>query len=136
MRKRDYTVYLHINKVNRKVYVGITSMRIENRWREGKGYKKCEIMNRAILKYGWSNFEHIILCKTSKNRAIVLEKALIKLYKNKKMSYNISGGGEGAGTVSEYTKEKLRQYKGEKSSMFGKHPSKETIEKRISTRRA
>ena len=79
MRKRDYTVYLHINKVNRKVYVGITSMRVENRWREGKGYKKCEIMNRAILKYGWSNSEHIILCKTSKNRAIVLEKVLIKL---------------------------------------------------------
>ena len=136
MRKRDYTVYLHVNKVNGKVYVGITSMRVENRWREGKGYKKCEIMNRAILKYGWSNFERIILCKTSKDRAIVLEKALIKLYKNKKMSYNISGGGEGAGTVSEYTKEKLRQYKGEKSSMFGKHPSKETIEKRISTRKA
>ena len=67
MRKRDYTVYLQINKVNRKVNVGITSMRVENRWREGKGYKKCEIMNRAILKYGWSNFEHIILCKTSKN---------------------------------------------------------------------
>ena len=72
MRKRDYTVYLHINKVNKKVYVGITSMRVENRWREGKGYKKCEIMNKAILKYGWSNFEHIILCKTSKGRAIIL----------------------------------------------------------------
>ena len=136
MRKRDYTVYLHINKVNRKVYVGITSMRVENRWREGKGYKKCEIMNRAILKYGWSNFEHIILCKTSKDRAIILEKSLIKFYKNRRISYNISGGGEDAGTVSEYTKEKLRQYKGEKSSMFGKHPSKETIEKRISTRKA
>lgn len=136
MRKRDYTVYLHINKVNKKVYVGITSMRVETRWREGKGYKKCEIMNKAILKYGWSNFEHIILCKTSKYRAIILEKSLIKFYKNRRMSYNISGGGEGAGTVSEYTKEKLRQYKGEKSSMFGKHPSKETIEKRISTRKA
>ena len=126
MRKRDYTVYLHINKVNKKVYVGITSIRVENRWREGKGYKKCEIMNKAILKYGWSNFEHIILCKTSKDRAIILEKSLIKFYKNRRISYNISGGGEGAGTVSEYTKEKLRQYKGEKSSMFGKHPSKDT----------
>lgn len=57
-------------------------MRVENRWREGKGYKKCEIMNKAILKYGWSNFEHIILCKTSKDRAIILEKSLIKFYKN------------------------------------------------------
>lgn len=37
MRKRDYTVYLHINKVNGKVYVGITSMKVENRWREGIG---------------------------------------------------------------------------------------------------
>ena len=136
MRNRDYTVYLHVNKVNRKVYVGITSMRVENRWREGKGYKKCEIMNKAILKYGWSNFKHIILCKTSKDIAIILEKSLIKFYKNRRMSYNISGGGEGAGTVSECTKEKLRQYKGEKASMFGKHPSKETIEKRISTRKA
>lgn len=136
MRNRDYTVYLHVNKVNRKVYVGITSMRVESRWREGKGYRKCEIMNKAILKYGWSNFEHIIFCKTSKDKAIILEKSLIKFYKNRRMSYNISGGGEGAGTVSEYTKEKLRQYKGEKASMFGKHPSKETIEKRISTRKA
>ena len=83
-------------------------------------------MNKAILKYGWSNFEHIILCKTSKDRAIILEKSLIKFYKNRRISYNISGGGEGAGTVSEYTKEKLRQYKGEKSSMFGKHPFKDT----------
>lgn len=64
--EEKYIVYLHINKTNNKVYVGITSMAVNNRWREGKGYIKCEIMNRAILKYGWNNFEHIILCKTSK----------------------------------------------------------------------
>lgn len=69
--EEKYIVYLHINKTNNKVYVGITSMAVNNRWREGKGYIKCEIMNRAILKYGWNNFEHIILCKTSKDRAIV-----------------------------------------------------------------
>lgn len=65
--EEKYIVYLHINKTNNKVYVGITSMAVNNRWREGKGYIKCEIMNRAILKYGWNNFEHIILCKTSKD---------------------------------------------------------------------
>lgn len=37
--------------------------------------------------------------------------------------------------VSESTKEKLRQYVGEKSSMYGKHPSPETIRKRIETRK-
>lgn len=50
-------------------------------------------MNRAILKYGWNNFEHIILCKTSKDRAIVLEQYLIRHYKRKGLSYNISNGG-------------------------------------------
>lgn len=81
--EEKYIVYL----------VGITSMAVNNRWREGKGYIKCEIMNRAILKYGWNNFEHIILCKTSKDRAIVLEQYLIRHYKRKGLSYNISNGG-------------------------------------------
>lgn len=52
MEDKTYIVYLHINPENKKVYVGITSMAVNNRWREGKGYIKCEIMNRAILKYG------------------------------------------------------------------------------------
>lgn len=115
--EEKYIVYLHINKTNNKVYVGITSMAVNNRWREGKGYIKCEIMNRAILKYGWNNFEHIILCKTSKDRAIVLEQYLIRHYKRKGLSYNISNGGQGVGTVSEYTKNKLRKYVGSKASM-------------------
>lgn len=116
--EEKYIVYLHINKTNNKVYVGITSMAVNNRWREGKGYIKCEIMNRAILKYGWNNFEHIILCKTSKDRAIVLEQYLIRHYKRKGLSYNISNGGQGVGTVSEYTKNKLRKYVGSKASML------------------
>ena len=136
MEEKNYTVYLHINRINRKVYVGITSMKVECRWKEGKGYKKCEVMNRAISKYGWNNFDHIIFCKTSKEKAIILEQCLIRFYKGRDMSYNISNGGEGAGIMSESTKDKLRQYKGEKSSMFGKHPSIETIEKRIRTRKA
>lgn len=135
MEDRNYIVYLHINKINGKVYVGITSLNINNRWRRGNGYKKCSIMNNAIQKYGWNNFYHIVLCKTSKDKAILLEKSLIKIYKKKKISYNISGGGEGAGEMSEETKQKLRLYRGEKSSMYGKHPSKETITKRVLTRK-
>lgn len=57
--EEKYIVYLHINKTNNKVYVGITSMAVNNRWRVGS-----------------------------------------------------------------------------KASMYGKHPSKETIEKRVSTRKA
>lgn len=136
MREKNYTVYLHINKINKKVYVGITSLRVGDRWRGGKGYRRCEIMNKAILKYSWDNFQHIIFCKTSKDRAVIIEQSLIRFYKYRNKSYNISNGGEGIGTVSEYTKEKLRQYRGEKASMFGKHPSRETIQKRVNTRKA
>lgn len=130
-------VYLHINKINKKTYVGITKSvtNPQYRWRYGHGYTKCEIMNRAINKYGWNNFSHIVLCTTTKERAKLLESALIHLYKGSKVSYNISNGGDGVGVVSESTKEKLRQYVGPKASMYGKHPSEETIRKRVETRK-
>lgn len=34
-----WTVYVHINKVNGKRYVGITSLDVNDRWRNGDGYK-------------------------------------------------------------------------------------------------
>ena len=57
----NYTVYCHINKVNGKTYVGITSSAPELRWKNGEGYKNCRKFYNAILKYGWDNFYHIIL---------------------------------------------------------------------------
>lgn len=137
IKESDYIVYLHINKINKKTYVGITSStnNPQDRWRYGHGYKRCEIMHRAIKKYGWDNFKHIVLCRTTKAKARLLEATLIWHYKHKGISYNISNGGEGTGVVSESTKEKLRQYVGEKSSMYGKHPSEETIRRRIETRK-
>lgn len=60
-------------------------MAVNNRWREGKGYIKCEIMNRAILKYGWNNFLSILYCvKPPKIEQFVLEQYLIRHYKRKK----------------------------------------------------
>ena len=38
-----YTVYIHKNKVNEKIYVGITKQKPEQRWRlNGSGYKTQE----------------------------------------------------------------------------------------------
>ena len=51
-----YTVYKHINKLNGKVYVGQTSLGVNDRWKNGKGYKNG-IFRNAIKKYGWDNFE-------------------------------------------------------------------------------
>ena len=57
-----YTVYKHTNKINNKVYIGITSMSPPSkRWNNGYGYYHNSHFNSAIKKYGWSNFEHEIL---------------------------------------------------------------------------
>lgn len=137
MEENGYLVYKHTNKINGKVYIGITRTSVELRWRsDGSGYRKSVKFYNAIKKYGWDNFSHeILFTGLTKKEACNLEIALISKYKRENISYNISGGGEGCGIVSEETKKKLSQYRGEKSSMYGKHPSKETIEKRIKTRK-
>mgnify|MGYP002658749408 CR=1 FL=1 len=57
----SYCVYKHTNKINGKVYIGQSS-NIKERWsRKGTCYKGCTYFYNAIQKYGWDNFEHIIL---------------------------------------------------------------------------
>ena len=56
----NYTVYKHISP-NGKQYVGITKQDVVKRWANGEGYKNCTYFYNAIQKYGWENFQHIIL---------------------------------------------------------------------------
>ena len=57
-----FTIYAHQNKINNKIYIGQTSQtNLNNRWKNGLGYKTCTYFYRAIQKYGWDNFEHLIL---------------------------------------------------------------------------
>ena len=39
----------------------MTGQSPEVRWRNGNGYKPCVAFNRAIEKYGWDGFDHVIL---------------------------------------------------------------------------
>lgn len=92
----SWTVYEHWSPSG-KVYVGITSQSIKVRWQNGNGYIKCKTFYRAIRKYGWENMKHIIVSsnlgeKTAKN----IEIDLIRFYKNRGISYNITDGGEGS----------------------------------------
>lgn len=94
----SYFVYMHINKINNKKYIGITKQKTPKlRWGvEGCNYKESPRFYNAIQKYGWSNFEHIILAnKLSKEQACQMEINLIKKYQtqNKKFGYNILEGG-------------------------------------------
>ena len=61
--ERCYTVYMHVCKENDKVYIGITCLEAKKRWKaNGDGYK-TQLFGRSVRKYGWENFEHIILSK-------------------------------------------------------------------------
>lgn len=65
--ERNYTVYMHQNQINGKRYIGITADTVQSRWRNGAGYK-TQIFGRAIEKYGWQNFNHIIIAEYSSQR--------------------------------------------------------------------
>ena len=97
----NYCVYYHRNLVNGKLYIGI-SKDVNKRWSSnGKQYKSCNFFYRAIEKYGWDNFEHVILIDNiSKELACVIEKELIIKYKtqNKDFGYNLASGGFGGCT--------------------------------------
>lgn len=93
----NYSIYAHINKVNDKVYIGISN-NIKHRWcQKEEGYKNCTAIYNAFKKYGWDGFEHIVfLNKLSKEDAVKLEKMYISFFKKGNMCYNITDGGEGA----------------------------------------
>ncbi len=118
---------MHKNKINSKVYIGITGRTPKERWGyNGNGYARNMHFNNAIKKYGWNNFEHIILFENlTKKEAIEKEKELIKFYDaiNRDKGYNISHGGEGTNVISEETKKKLSE------SHKGIYPSEETRKK-------
>ena len=83
---------------------------------------------RAIKKYGWNNFEHIIVSDgLSEEEAKAMEIKLIAEHKSniRKYGFNISSGGESKSgtTISEYQKKRISE------ASKGKTVSPETREK-------
>lgn len=123
----QYCIYCHINKTNGKQYIGLTSENPPSkRWGpNGINYKGCTCFYSAVQKYGWNNFEHIILEEnlTSK-QAEQLEKYYIQLYNTMAPNgYNLTNGGEIKKEISEETRERLRK------SHLGYKNSEETKKK-------
>ena len=102
-------IYLHINKINNKKYVGRTS-NIENpneRWQNGYGYSS-QPFYQDILKYGWDNFEHYILETNIDDKNIEeRENYWIDFYDsmNPEKGYNARKGS----SISQQTKEKMKE---------------------------
>lgn len=97
INNENYTVYLHINRINQKVYVGITCQKPEDRWENGFGYSYNTHFFRAIQKYGWNNFDHeIFATHLTKDEACNMEKILIRELNSNNPNYgynNDAGGG-------------------------------------------
>ena len=95
-----FTIYLHKNKINNKVYIGQTIQdNLNDRWKNGFGYKTCTYFYSAIQKYGWENFEHIILEQSenwSQEDLNKKEMYYINFYQsnNPRYGYNITEGGQ------------------------------------------
>lgn len=108
---RKFIVYMHTNKINGKRYIGITCNKPEDRWgSNGAGYLRKHrngkysqpLFARAILKYGWENFETTILFEgLSEVEAKAKEIELIAFYHTcirdpECCGYNTTLGGEGS----------------------------------------
>ena len=129
-----YIVYQHKNKINGKVYIGITSQKPEQRWgSQGCNYKSSPHFYSAIQKYGWDNFEHnILFTDLTKEQACLKEQELIKEYNsmNREFGYNSTSGGD-IFTMNEETKQKISQAMMGNQNNLG-HPCSEEKKKKIS----
>lgn len=128
-----YIAYQHKNKINGKVYIGITMQDPERRWRHGEGYKSSPHFYAAIQKYGWDNFEHNILFENlTKEEACQKEQELITEFNsmNRKYGYNSTSGGD-VFTMNDETKQKISQAMMGNKNGLG-HPCSEEKKKKIS----
>lgn len=90
----NWTVYIHKNKINGKMYVGITCQDTNRRWGNGSNYKTCRKFYNAIQKYGWQNFEHIIFAQNlTMEEASNMQQLLIKQLDTINNGYNLNFGG-------------------------------------------
>lgn len=129
-----YTVYQHKNKINGKMYFGITSRKPIERWgNNGNNYKSTPHFYSAIQKYGWDNFEHNIIYENlTKEEACDIEQMLIKEYhtQDREYGYNILEGGQASQLPTEVRKKMSKAMMGNQNGLG--HPCTEEKKQKIS----
>lgn len=120
-----YTLYKHIFP-NNKVYIGITSLSVNARWANGKGYRDQALMKNAIDKYGWKNIKHEVLFTV--NNKVLAEKFeriyITQIYHSNDhcFGYNIQLGGLDKGFRPDYLNKQVgKVLEGENNPSYGKH---------------
>ena len=107
---KNYIVYKH-TAPNGKIYIGQTGQKNpKRRWQNGEGYKPNSHFYSAIKKFGWDNFEHVIVADgLTKEEADWLEKFLIDYYEttDRTKGYNNTSGGDGSFEMTDEAKKKI-----------------------------
>lgn len=131
MEDKKYLVYIHRLKNDGRVYVGQTNSSIKDRsGSNGHRYKKCPKFYNAIQKYGWDNFEHIIIKDNlTLDEANQLEYELINKYNSIKNGFNCVEGGRNHLLSNEQRQKISERLRGANNPNYGKPRSEETKRK-------
>lgn len=134
----NYYIYLIVNKVNFKTYIG--QRKSDKKWNEDPYIGSGKLLKLAQKKYGIENFEKFLIqyCST-KEETDAAEKFWIKEYRSRgRAQYNIADGGQGfSGKRSEESRKKMSEaHKGKPRSEETKKklskPRSEETKKKIS----
>lgn len=130
--KENRCIYAHICKINNNIYVGQTKFQdnLNRRFhKNGSGYKPSKSKNskfwNAIQKYGWDNFEHIVLEKDIPTLELANEREQywIEYYDSFYHGYNSTKGGDGVLGRKFSDEERAYRsnlYKGKGNPMYGR----------------
>ena len=127
--KIKYSIYRLTNKVNGKVYIGVTK-NLKKRMREHSYASNDFLISRAIRKYGWDSFVKEVIEETENGPEAydILEPRYIAEHNSNDISvgYNLTEGGQGSTgySPSEEARQKMREAK------LGKKQSPEAVRKR------
>lgn len=134
-KKNNFIVYKITNKINNKLYFGITRYSIGIRWSQHKLKNKTSHLSLAIRKYGQINFTIKVVKKCNSEQEMYdLEIYLISKYKSndRNYGYNNSSGGEKSSAgkvVSLETRRKLSEIQKGKKRKPHTEKTKEKIRK-------
>ena len=125
-----YYIYLIVNNVNGKTYVG--QHKSSKEWYEDKYMGSGTLLKKAKLKYGIENFEKFLIqycySKEETNKA---ERFWIAEYRSRgKAEYNLANGGDGGNGDANKGKHRSEETKRKLSEVHkGKLHSEETRQK-------
>ena len=112
-------IYIVINDINHKVYIGQTSTSLKQRWHEHThtDIKSGTHFHNALLKYGIDKFHMYLLEECTIDKLNEREIYYISIFNSYKDGYNMTPGGAGVSGYKHTDEDKLKM--AQASRQFG-----------------